>query len=240
MSRASDGATGGWTSEVPVYRLDAVGRTYAGAAPVEALRRCSFVVEPGEYIAVIGPSGSGKSTLLNLLGLIDRPTSGTLAVLGQDTTTLSDRVRTTLRADVIGFVFQSFHLMRARTAMENVGLPLIYQRVPVAERAERVRSALARVGLSERRDARCSTLSGGEAQRVAIARAVAGNPRVLLCDEPTGNLDSRTSDQIIDLLEGLHHDGLTIMLVTHDERLAARAHRTIGVRDGIVREVAAR
>jgi putative ABC transport system ATP-binding protein len=219
---------------VPVYRLENVARIYAATPPVPALRDCDLTIRPGDYVSIVGTSGSGKSTLLNLLGLIDAPTSGRLIVAGTEVSDLSDSARTELRGRLIGFIFQSFHLLPARTAMDNVCLPMIYQRVPRSSRLSRAAAALERVGLGSRKWALPSTLSGGEAQRVAIARAVVGAPRVLLCDEPTGNLDERNSEQVVALLEELNSDGLTVVVVTHDTAIAGRARRMIRVSDGIV------
>jgi len=216
------------------YEFSRVCRTYAGAYPVHALVECDLAINAGEYVSVVGTSGSGKSTLLNLLGMIDAPTSGSMLVDGVDISELSDSARTEMRGRLIGFVFQSFHLLRHRTALENVSLPMIYQGVSRSERFGRSTMALERVGLGHRMSALPSTLSGGEAQRVAIARAVAGKPGILLCDEPTGNLDQGNTEQVMSLLEELNADGLTVVVVSHDESVARRAPRVVRVSDGVV------
>jgi putative ABC transport system ATP-binding protein len=216
------------------YELSQVTRTYAGAHPVHALVGCDLAIGAGEYVSIVGTSGSGKSTLLNLLGMIDAPTSGSMLVDGIEVSGLSDSARTEMRGRLVGFVFQSFHLLRHRTALENVSLPMIYQGVSRSERLGRSAMALERVGLAGRMSALPSTLSGGEAQRVAIARAVAGNPGIVLCDEPTGNLDQGNTEQVMSLLEELNADGLTIVVVSHDETVARRARRVVSVADGVV------
>lgn len=219
-----------------------VGLTYPGPPPVTALRPCDLTVAAGEYVTVTGPSGSGKSTFLNLAGLLDTPTSGRYLLDGIDTGTLPDGGRTALRGRRIGFVFQSFHLLPHRSAAENVGLALLYTasrgRRSAAERRELARAALVRVGLGHRLDALPTRLSGGERQRVAIARALVGRPSLLLCDEPTGNLDSATAESVLALLDDLHAQGLTVLLITHDPQVAARGRRTVAIRDGVLREVA--
>ena len=217
---------------VPVIDLKGVARTYPGPPPVRALAPLDLVVQRGEYLAVVGPSGSGKSTLLNVLGLLDRPSEGSYFLDGIDTAGLGEVDRTALRGRRIGFVFQSFHLMSYRTATENVMLAGIYTGAPRGARATAARAMLRRVGLGHRLDAMPTTLSGGERQRVAIARALVNEPSLLLCDEPTGNLDSATSDAIGDLLDGLHRDGVTVVVITHDPGSAARAGRTVAIRDG--------
>ena len=216
-----------------VLELRGVARTYPGPPPVTALRPTQLTVRAGEHVAIIGPSGSGKSTLLNLLGLLDRPTEGRLLVDGIDTATLNERDRTALRGRRIGFVFQAFHLMPHRTTVENVMLAQLYtdRRRKAERRADSV-NALITVGLGHRLTALPSTLSGGERQRVAIARALVNRPALLLADEPTGNLDSQTADIVLDLLEGLVRDGLTLLVITHDPAVAARAQRTVAIRDG--------
>lgn len=232
--------TDGPRPEVPrseVLRLDAVGVTFPGPPAVEALRACSVSVQAGDAVAIVGPSGSGKSTLLAVLGLLERPTAGRYAVEGVDTAGLSERGRTRLRSTTFGFVFQAFHLMSDRSATENVEVPLLYQRVPARRRRAAAVQALQRVGLGHRLAANPSTLSGGERQRVALARALASGARVLLCDEPTGNLDTANGDAVLELLLELPRQGLTLLLVTHDEHLAARLPRRLGVRDGMVREL---
>jgi putative ABC transport system ATP-binding protein len=191
---------------------------------------------PGEYVTVVGPSGSGKSTFLNIAGLLDAPTTGRYLLDGLDTADLSDRERTHLRGHRIGFVFQSFHLMQHRSVLENVELGMLYQRVARAERLERARQCLDRVGLAHRISALPSRLSGGERQRVAIARALSARPALLLCDEPTGNLDTATAATILGLLDELHEQGFTIVVITHDPEVAARGSRSVTIRDGILGE----
>ncbi|MFE2555130.1 ABC transporter ATP-binding protein [Streptomyces sp. NPDC059352] len=213
-----------------------VGLTYPGPPPVQALRPCELAVERGEFVAVVGPSGSGKSTFLNVAGLLDAPTEGTYLLDGIDTAELPDRDRTALRGRRIGFVFQAFHLMPHRSAAENVMLSMVYAAVPRAERRVRAREALERVGLAHRVDAFPGRLSGGERQRVAIARALAGRPSLLLCDEPTGNLDSGNAETVLSLLGELHTSGMTVVVITHDSEVAARADRTVTIRDGVLSE----
>ena len=220
----------------PVIDLNGVERTFPGSPPVRALRPCALRVFPGDYLTIVGPSGSGKSTLLNLLGLLDRPTSGSYLLEGLDTSTLTEDQRTALRGRRLGFVFQSFHLVDHRTATENVMLGLLYRNLPARERRNRARSALEQVGLERRLDALPTTMSGGERQRVAIARALVGHPAVLLCDEPTGNLDSHTTGTILDILDALHAEGITIVAITHEESVARRGTRTIHITDGALAE----
>jgi putative ABC transport system ATP-binding protein len=215
-----------------VIELEGVGLTYPGPPPVEALRDAGFAIGRGEYVAVVGPSGSGKSTLLNVLGLLDRPTSGRYVLDGVDTGRLGAAERAGLRGSRIGFVFQSFHLMTYRTVLENVALTGTYVKVPRKRRLALAGEAIRRVGLGHRAGFMPSQLSGGERQRVAIARAVAGGPMVLLCDEPTGNLDTQTAGEIVALFEEMNAAGLTVIVVTHDRSLADRAGRRLWVRDG--------
>lgn len=215
-----------------------VSKTYgAQGARVDALKDASFEVRSGEQVAVCGPSGSGKSTLMNVLGLLDVPTAGDYELMGTDVSALGEPGRAGLRSRVIGFVFQSFHLLGARTSAENVELALLYSAVPRRRRAIVARETLDRVGLAHRADADVTTLSGGERQRVAIARAIAHAPDLLLADEPTGNLDTATSDQVLAVLDDLNAgDGLTQIVVTHSEALAARIGRRLDVLDGAVTE----
>ena len=222
----------------PVVALRAVARTYPGPPPVQALQPTDLVVERGEYVAVVGPSGSGKSTLLNLIGLLDRPTSGVYELDGMDVDALRERERTALRGQRIGFVFQSFHLLAHRTAAENVALGQLYSGVPRGRRGQAAVRALDAVRLAHRVDALPGTLSGGERQRVAIARALVNKPSLLLCDEPTGNLDSHTASAVLDVFDGLNANGLTLIVVTHDPVVAGRASRTITIHDGTVRRPA--
>jgi putative ABC transport system ATP-binding protein len=215
-----------------VIRMCGAGRTYPGPPPVSALRDIDLTVETGEYVAVTGPSGAGKSTLLNLLGLLDRPTQGRCELDGIDVAGLPESRRSALRGARIGFVFQGFHLLPHRTAMENVTLAQVYGHRPHAGRAEAALAALTRVGMTHRAHALPATLSGGERQRVAIARAVVNMPRLVLCDEPTGNLDSAATGTLLGLLDELSSAGLTIVVITHDDAVASRAHRRIGILDG--------
>ncbi len=216
----------------PVIRFDGVGLTYPGPPAVPALLPGDLVVAAGDYVAVTGPSGSGKSTFLNVAGLLDRPTEGVYELDGTDVSTLGERARAALRGRCIGFVFQSFHLLPYRTATENVMLAQLYNGVPRAARRRAAVDALGRVGLAYRRDSLPTTLSGGERQRVAIARALVNRPRLLLCDEPTGNLDTTTSGGVLALLDELHEAGLTIVVITHDPDVARRAQYTVTMRDG--------
>jgi putative ABC transport system ATP-binding protein len=221
---------------LPVIELRGAARTYPGAPPVLALRPADLVIEAGDYVAVTGPSGSGKSTLLHLLGLLDAPTAGTYLLDGLDTSALGDRDRSALRGGRIGFVFQAFHLLPYRTALENVLLAELYNRTPRAQRLDRAVEALRGVGLGHRLDALPTTLSGGECQRVAIARALVNRPSLLLCDEPTGNLDSRNAATVMELIDELNAAGFTIVVITHDASVASHARRTIAIGDGVLSE----
>jgi len=201
---------------------------------VEALRGVNLAVEPGEFVALVGPSGSGKSTLLHLLGAMDTPTRGEVVFEGKNLAAFSDGERTQLRCRQIGFVFQTFNLLPTLTAFQNVELPLRLARVPTRERIPRARELLIQVGLGARTNHLPRQLSGGERQRVAIARALANHPKLLLADEPTGNLDSVTGKEIIALLQEVHRAGQTIMLVTHNADVGAQANRALHVRDGVI------
>lgn len=217
-----------------VVELRQVGLTYPGPPPVAALLPTDLTVACGEYVSIVGPSGSGKSTMLNVLGLLDRPTEGHYLLDGTDTGALSERDRTALRAYRIGFVFQSFHLLARRSAVENVALAQMYCGVPAAQRRQRARRALEQVGLAHRLDAEPSRMSGGERQRVAIARALSGEPSLLLCDEPTGNLDSANAAAVLELIDELHAEGMTVVIITHDPAVAARTQRRLHIRDGVL------
>jgi putative ABC transport system ATP-binding protein len=218
-----------------VIRLEHVCRDFTvGDDVVHALADVTEHVRPGEHVALMGPSGSGKSTLLNVIGCLDRPTSGRYLLDGREVSALDDAALTDVRRHLIGFVFQSFHLVARLTAEENVELPMVFAGVPRAERRERVAAALAAVGLARRAGHRPEQMSGGERQRVAIARAMILRPRLLLADEPTGNLDSTSGRQVLDLLDGLHDAGLTLVVVTHDPNVARRADRVLVMTDGRV------
>ncbi len=220
----------------PVIELRGLTRTYPGPPPVPALRSADLVIEEGGYVAITGPSGSGKSTLLHLLGLLDVPTGGSYLLDGLDTSALDDKDRSTLRGRRIGFVFQAFHLLPYRTALENVQLAELYNATPRSARLAAAAGALDAVGLGHRLDALPTTLSGGECQRVAIARALVNRPSLLLCDEPTGNLDSRNAAGLMDLLDQLNAEGFTIVIITHDAHVAGHASRTIAISDGVLSE----
>ena len=234
-----------WTAEIPranfpAVELRKVTRIYPGPPQVVALRDIDLTVRRGEYLAVTGPSGAGKTTLLNLLGLLDRPTSGIYALDGIDVAGLAEVERTAVRGQRIGFVFQQFHLLQYRTAAENVALALMYG--GSRDRATRwaaARQALARVGLSSRADAMPTMLSGGEQQRVAIARALVNRPALVLCDELTGNLDSETAAGILRLIDELHGAGQTVIVITHDPAVARRAQRRVAILDGRLHEIPA-
>lgn len=219
---------------VPVVRLNGIGLVYPGPPPVTALCGCDLTIGNGEYVALVGPSGSGKSTLLNVIGLLDRPTDGTYWLNGTDVGTLPDAERTRLRAYRIGFVFQAFHLIEHRSALDNVALSLLYRGLPATARRAAAGQVLDRVGLAHRANALPTQLSGGERQRVAIARALAAQPTLLLCDEPTGNLDSETARTVLSLVDRVHREGQTIVVITHDAGVAARAQRVVSIRDGVI------
>jgi putative ABC transport system ATP-binding protein len=220
-----------------LIELNSVNRVFdVGAHRVHALRGIDLTVPTGEYLSVMGPSGSGKSTLLNILGCLDRPSSGTYRIDGDEVGQLDEAVLSNIRGHRIGFVFQSFHLVPRLTAFGNVELPMVFAGVARDQRAERVRRALGAVGLLERADHKPAQLSGGERQRVAIARAVVMGPRLLLADEPTGNLDSVSGGEVVALLEKMNGDGLTLIVVTHDAALGGRARRRVRMADGVVIE----
>jgi len=222
----------------PVVELINVTRSFPGPPEVQALKAVNLSVQPGDYLSIVGPSGSGKSTMLNVLGLLDRPSVGEYYLDGELTALASEDERAALRGGKIGFVFQSFHLLPHRSVLENVMLAMTYSGVPRAQREKRARTALERVGLGHRIGFQPMTLSGGERQRVAVARAVVGEPRLLLADEPTGNLDATTSGEVMDLFEELHADGLSLVVITHDPVVSARADRRIRIADGRLEEIA--
>jgi putative ABC transport system ATP-binding protein len=215
-------------------------KTYVmGSEEIHALRGVSIIIERGEYVAIMGPSGSGKSTLMNLIGCLDTPSKGSYLLNGKQVSEMNDNELARIRNEEIGFVFQTFNLLPRASALHNVELPLIYAGVPAKDRQERAKDALKKVELEERMMHKPNELSGGQRQRVAIARALVNNPSILLADEPTGNLDSKTGVEIMTLFEKLHAGGNTIVLVTHEADIAAHAHRVIHIRDGQVeRDVA--
>ena len=222
-------------TEAAIEAIDVTRVYQLGESSVEALRGVSLRIERGEYASISGPSGSGKSTLMHLLGLLDRPSSGLIEVDGRDATRLSDSELSERRNETVGFVFQSFQLLPRTTALDNVGLPLAYRGIRKSERRERAGEALATVGLGSRLGHRPSQLSGGEQQRVAIARALVGRPSLLLADEPTGNLDTATGRDVIEILESLNIERkVAVVVVTHDLEIASRTERQVQMRDGLV------
>lgn len=223
----------------PIISLARVSLCYPGPPPVDALREIDFYVRENEYVAIMGPSGSGKSSLLNVLGLLVRPTSGAYRLAGEDTASLSDAELASLRARRIGFVFQEYYLLSYRTALENVALAQLYWGRTGQGRRAAASEMLQRVGLGHRLQALPSTLSGGERQRVVIARALMGRPGLLLCDEPTGQLDSTSTERILDLIGEIHETGQTVVVITHDEEVAKRAQRVERLADGKLRLPAA-
>jgi putative ABC transport system ATP-binding protein len=217
----------------PVIHTEDLWRTYQmGSEEIHALRGVSFEIQPGEYVAVMGPSGSGKSTLMNLIGCLDTPSKGRYVLRGQVVSEMNDDELAAIRNREIGFVFQTFNLLPRATALHNVELPLVYAGIPKEKRLEQAKRAIEMVDLTERMTHKPNELSGGQRQRVAIARALVMNPAILLADEPTGNLDSATGEEIMKLFERLHEKGHTIILVTHERDIADHAHRTIHIRDG--------
>ena len=222
----------------PIIDIRGLGRRFGIEPPVDALVDVNLQVHSGEWVSIAGPSGSGKSTLLNILGLLDVPTSGTYRLAGSDVRALNDGQRAGLRSREIGFVFQAFHLIAYRTVIENVMLGDVYRKGPRRDRSDRGRAALERVGLGHRETFLPTRLSGGERQRAAIARGIMGSPSVFLCDEPTGNLDSTTTASVLDLFAELNRGGLTIVMITHEADVAARADRQVRIVDGRLTEAA--
>jgi putative ABC transport system ATP-binding protein len=222
-----------------LLELEAVSRQFrVGDAVVDALSEVSFSVDEGQYVAIVGPSGSGKTTLLQLIGLLDRPTSGSLRLLGQDVAGLAESERSRIRLHTLGFVFQRFHILHDMTALENVALPMEAAGVPLDERYERAAELLATMGMADRLHFRPSQLSGGQRQRVAVARALANRPRLVLADEPTGELHSEDRAKVVDLFRQITREGRTIIVVTHDLAVAEHAERRIIIRDGRIQEAA--
>jgi putative ABC transport system ATP-binding protein len=237
-SGGSDREADGSSRIRPLLELQLVSKVFSTIPPVHALTDVNLRVMPGEYVAIEGQSGSGKSTLLNVLGCLDRHTSGNYLFDGIDTSLLSDAERAELRGNRIGFVFQSFHLLGHRTVLENVMLGELYLATPRSQRKRRALETLDQVGMTNRISFLPTRLSGGERQRVAIARALMGTPQVLLCDEPTGNLDSHNTELMLDLLDALVARGITVLVITHENTVAARAARRIRIVDGLVTELA--
>lgn len=219
---------------MPAIELRDVVKTYMmGETEVRALRGASMKVDEGEFVAIMGPSGSGKSTLLNMIGALDVPTEGTVTIGGTDVSTLSESELSLLRRDQIGFVFQEFNLIGTMTALDNVALPLVFRGMPRQDRKDRAREVLEQVGLGDRLTHRPAELSGGQQQRVSMARALVGDPNVILADEPTGNLDTKTGDTVMNLLEELNDAGKTVVMVTHDPHDAEFADRVVDITDGV-------
>jgi len=225
----------------PIIHTEDLWRTYQmGAEEIHALRGVTFEIQRGEYVAVMGPSGSGKSTLMNLIGCLDTPTKGRYVLRGKIVSEMNDDDLAAVRNREIGFVFQTFNLLPRATALHNVELPLVYAGVPKEKRLDRAKGALQMVDLADRMNHKPNELSGGQRQRVAVARALVMNPSILLADEPTGNLDTQTGEEIMRLFERLHEQGNTIILVTHEKDIADHAHRTIHIRDGRIESDAPR
>jgi putative ABC transport system ATP-binding protein len=219
----------------PLITIDDIGRKYViGAEVIHALKSVSLTINKGEFVALMGPSGSGKSTLMNILGCLDTPTKGSYVLNNIDVSHMTDNDLAEVRNKEIGFVFQTFNLLPRNSALDNVALPLVYSGVNKVNREERAKQALENVGLGHRVDHKPNELSGGQRQRVAVARALINNPSIILADEPTGNLDTKTSVEIMGLLEDIHSKGNTIILVTHEEDIALHAHRIVRMRDGLI------
>lgn len=220
-----------------ILELNGICKEYnQGKITVPALQNVNFSMEEGEYVAVMGPSGSGKTTLMNLIGCLDKPTRGEFFLDGQDISKCTENEMSDIRLKKIGFVFQSFHLLPRQTALQNVEMPLNYATIPRKERRERAFRALERVGLAERVDFRPNQLSGGQMQRVAIARAMVNNPKLLLADEPTGALDTKSGHQVMELFQRLNEEGVSVLMITHDPEIASFAKRTVTIRDGRLSE----
>lgn len=218
-----------------VINIQKIGKTYRiGTQEVNALLSVDLQINKGEYVALMGPSGSGKSTLMNILGCLDTPSRGSYKLNGTDVSNMSDNELAEIRNKEIGFIFQTFNLLARNTSLDNVALPLVYAGVGKKERSEKAENALASVGLRDRMEHKPNELSGGQRQRVAIARALVNQPAIILADEPTGNLDTKTSHEIMDLLEEIHQKGNTVIIVTHEEDIAKRAKRIVRLRDGVI------
>ena len=207
-----------------------------GKLVVPVLKHVNFSMEEGEYTAIMGPSGSGKTTMMNIIGCLDKATSGDFYLDGQDINNCTENEMSDIRLHKIGFVFQSFHLLPKQTALENVEMPLTYAKVPKKERREKALRALERVGLADRVDFRPNQLSGGQMQRVAIARAIVNSPKLLLADEPTGALDTKSGEQVMELFQSLNKEGVTVLMITHDPEIASFAKRVVTIRDGVLSE----
>jgi putative ABC transport system ATP-binding protein len=219
----------------PVIEIKGIGKTYRiGEVLVNALREVDLNINKGEYVALMGPSGSGKSTLMNILGCLDTPSRGKYFLNGTDVSNMTDNALAEIRNKEIGFIFQTFNLLARNTSIDNVALPLVYAGLPKKERIAKAENALRSVGLGDRMDHKPNELSGGQRQRVAIARALVNSPSIILADEPTGNLDSKTSYEIMELIEKIHEAGNTVIIVTHEEDIAKRAKRIVRLRDGLI------